>query len=61
MMRSQILIFVDFTKQQKPRYLKNETVLFFFQKNSSITHQGLCYSKKSQTSEERGPHLRISF
>ena len=46
MMMSQILKFVDFTKTQKSRYLKNQT--FFLQiKNSLITDQGLLYDKNT--------------
>ena len=33
MMTSQILKCVDFTKTQKSKYLENETLLFFLQKN----------------------------
>ena len=33
MMTSQILKFVDFTKTQKSRYLKNETLFFLHIKN----------------------------
>ena len=45
MMTPQLLIFADFTKTQKSRYLENET--FFLQKKKSlITYQGLLYGKK---------------
>ena len=37
MMKSQILKFVDFTKIQESRYLKNKT-LFFFQIKKLINH-----------------------
>ena len=44
-MTSQFFKFVDFTKVQKSRYLKDET--FFLQiKKSLITHQGLLYGNK---------------
>ena len=37
MMTSQILLFVDFTKTQKSKYLKNET-LFFLQIKELINY-----------------------
>ena len=46
MMRSQIFKSVEFTKSQKSRYLKNETLLFLQIQNSLIMHQGLLYGKK---------------
>ena len=50
-MTSQILRSVDFTKTQKSRYLKNETLSFLQIKNSLITHQRLLYCKKQFCSE----------
>ena len=50
MMRSQILKSADFTKKQKSRYLKNET-LFFLQIKKIIAHQGLLYGKNSFVGE----------
>ena len=45
MMTSKILKFLDFTKTQKSRYLKNKT--FFLQITKPlITHLGLLYNKK---------------
>ena len=46
MTKSKILNSVDFTKTQKSRYLKNETIFSLQIKNSLITHQGLLYGKK---------------
>ena len=40
MMTSPILEFVDFTKPQKSRYLKNGTLFFLQIKNSLTTHPG---------------------
>ena len=38
MMTSQILKFVDFTKTQKSRYLKNETFFLHIKKIINYTH-----------------------
>ena len=46
MMTSKILKSVDFTKTQKPSFLRNETLFFLQIKKSLITHQGLLYGKK---------------
>ena len=51
MMMSQILKFVDFTKTEKTRYLKNETLFFLQIKKSLITYQGLLSGKKYFRSE----------
>ena len=40
---SHILKSVDFTKALKSRYLDNEALFFFKQKNSLITHQRLLH------------------
>ena len=45
MITSQILKSVDFTKIQKFRHFKNETLFFFQIKKSLIIHQGLPYWK----------------
>ena len=46
MMTSQMLKSVNFTKAQKPRYLKDK-ILFLLQiKKLLITHQTLFYGKK---------------
>ena len=46
MMTSQILKSVDFTKTQKARCLKNETLVFFKQKKSLNKYQELLQGKK---------------
>ena len=46
MMTSQILKSAGFTKTQKSRYLKNETLFFLQIKKSLITHQALLYDKE---------------